>query len=218
MLGPGTTGFSSTADDVSCPSSEFCAAVGQRSRETTSYATAAMWRATVGWRQVPVPVTTSVAADSELDAVSCTSAASCIAVGRAAGDALVEQWNGNAWSLVDQRSGAWDFISCSNKSFCILIGSTFPNGDPVTARWDGTSLHTLRHPVWGPVSCVSSTDCTVSMHNGSFRHWTGNRWVFERGVRLRDAFFSSISCVRRACTAVGQRTGPVELPLAARIR
>jgi hypothetical protein len=99
----------------------------------------------------------------------------------------------------------------------MLIGGTFPQGDPVTARWDGTSVHTLRHPVWGPVSCVSNTDCTVSVHDGSFRRWTGRRWVFERGVRLHDAFFSSISCVRRTCTAVGQRTGPVDLPLAARI-
>jgi hypothetical protein len=215
MLGPGTTGFRSTADDVSCPSDKFCAAVGQRFRDTTSYAAAAVWRATTGWRQVPVP--TSVAADSELGAISCTSAVSCLAIGRAGGDALLEQWNGHAWSLVVQRSGKWSFVSCTSTSFCMLIGST-PHGAPVDARWDGTSLHPLGHPVWGPLSCVSSTNCTLSVHDGSFRRWTGNRWVFEHGVRVGDGFLAAISCVPRACTAVGQRAGPVDLPLAARTR
>ncbi len=96
---------------VSCISASDCVAVGEYDGGAggPGYRTLSeVWNGTT-WSIVPSPNKTTE--DSGLDGVSCTSASNCVAVGwySYAQDtplALIESWNGSAWSIVPAQRGA----------------------------------------------------------------------------------------------------------------
>ena len=110
---------------------------------------------------------------NQLNAVSCTSASFCKAVGtfQNATDtpqAMAESWNGNRWSLDSSATlSSPSFltgVSCTSAAFCMAVGR------PNTEQWDGTSWSVVSSPIpdSGTVSAVSCTSPTMCMAAGSY--------------------------------------------------
>lgn len=88
-------------ESVSCTTAQFCVTVGSADTSTFSAVTAAeVWDGTA-WTAQPTP-NPAAATDSVLNAVSCTSATDCAAVGSfgtPSDNTLAEGWDGSAWTL-----------------------------------------------------------------------------------------------------------------------
>jgi hypothetical protein len=131
---------------VSCTSATACTAVGGSfdSSFNALGTVAEQWNGTT-WALQPSPTTASPG--NTLNAVSCTSASACTAVGNTDSEMLAERWNGATWTLQSPvtppgTEGNGDFlsgISCSSPSTCTAVGLVFtPAPSTVAERWDGT--------------------------------------------------------------------------------
>jgi len=176
---------------VSCTSATACTAVGY-SHATGDLAPrttlAEAWNGT-SWSIQPTPHQST--ADHVLNAVSCTSASACTAVGLVGYQTLAERWNGTSWSNQptphpehgpDMLLG----VSCASASACVAVGSAYDG--TIGEVWDGTSW-TIQ-PTPGPqtvvpipsasVSCTSATACTA-LWASRFRTvaggWNGTSWA-----------------------------------------
>jgi hypothetical protein len=160
---------------VSCTSASSCIAVGQYG--TTANGGAALaerWNGT-SWTVLSVPdPATSI--NTQLNAVSCSAADTCMAVGAwtTGGDngyTLAELWNGTNWTIVPTADKApiaiLSGVSCPSASFCAAVGE---NGDPIAETWNGTAW-TNAPPVTPAgyravsllgVSCSAPSACTAS--------------------------------------------------------
>jgi hypothetical protein len=122
---------------------------------------------------------------SQLDAIACPSATSCVAVGYSQKNfyehesIVVERWNGTSWKLQSTPSGGYDSshlldITCASISDCNAAGAGHsPQGH---------------------------TDAIVE-------HWNGTGWSLQRmpsAPHLDSASLSAITCVAGTCTAVGE--------------
>lgn len=209
---------------VSCPSASDCFAVGQNGTS----ALALRWHAN-RWR-VELGAVASPGM-SVLNGVSCTSATSCIAVGYTAPNgsslprALIERWNGRAWSRM-RAPGASGLqsvflyaVSCTRDS-CTAVGSD--GSQQLVERWNGRQWSIQPAPP-GPsaelngVSCVSPSDCAAvgglsNSHRALAERWNGTSWSVQRTPTLSGAsLLWAVSCPSAAdCFAVGSRGG---LPL-----
>ena len=198
---------------LSCPSAQTCTAVGNYQR-SGSFTLAELWNGTTWSIQRTL---TPAFADAALDAVSCTSASSCLA----ASDILVERWNGTAWSYVAPLPmPSWadllmvGGISCRSSRWCMAVGQ---------ARWEGEDP-SQQHPSWAAawrwngrqwslktfpgldhltaVSCPSESAC-LAVGGGTAERWNGHGWLRQRVSG--GAVLSSVSCTSpAACTAVGR--------------
>src|SRR3984957_21042906 len=114
-----------------CPGPGRCVAVGSSATGAGTSALAESWNGTT-WsiQHVPMP---PGGTHSALDAVSCSSASACTAVGSYTsnlGDqvTLAERWNGSAWSVQSTPgpSGATRSIlagvSCGSATSCVAVG------------------------------------------------------------------------------------------------
>ncbi|HZZ96333.1 MAG TPA: hypothetical protein VFE19_04940 [Jatrophihabitantaceae bacterium] len=170
-------------DGIACSGPSSCMAVGlYLDGSSKDAALAEYWNGT-SWKLEP-------AADPSgspyiiLNAVSCTSAKACTAVGNyddSAGTPLVfaERWNGTTWTVqstpepANSSTPSLTGVSCTAASACIAVGTYYDSDAGADAayseRWNG---HTWAlHAVTGPadaqrtsfeaVSCPSSTDCTA---------------------------------------------------------
>jgi hypothetical protein len=136
-----------------------------------------------------------------LDAVSCASAGSCVAVdgnGNAVRDGTV--------SDIDPIAGILTSVSCPVVSFCAAVDT---NGYALT--WNGTSW---TMPVWsaaspadrrGPltsVSCVSSSWCLAVDENGYAMRFDGTSWSAPALIDPAGQL-TGVSCASAsACVAV----------------
>jgi hypothetical protein len=133
---------------------------------------------------------------SELDGVSCTSAAFCIAVGqydifRSDQELpLALRWKGTHWSMQKARSPAdlgrqWALngVSCVSRTACTAVGD-YENGT-LAERWDGRRWSIQKPPNPGKgegydeltaVSCPSKTVCTA-VGAADFNHAFVERWT-----------------------------------------
>jgi hypothetical protein len=151
-----------------------------------------------------------------LNAVSCGSATSCVAVGiydlpQYNQAMVVEKWNGKAWFLQtlppNSHSGLYG-ISCPRASRCIAVGDETTQG--VAEELNGTSWTTQTLPsglgVPLGVSCPSAASCTASGYNG-IAQLDGTSWTFQplSGPHNRTSVaLNGVSCPSvTACTAVG---------------
>jgi hypothetical protein len=162
---------------------------------------------------------------TNLEGVSCVTAADCIAVGWAHSPAaLAERWDGVRWSQQPTPNPAHSYrsilsdVSCPTVSACIAVGSTNCAGREVTLTegWNGTAwtILTARDPGRGRayalshVSCVSSSDCVAvgdyspSPHGGPTvplaEGWNGSRWTVQKTPRPRpgnNSTLNAVSCV-----------------------
>jgi hypothetical protein len=126
----GLSGYASFAD-VSCTSPVFCMAVGGYSQSNVSLTE--IWNGT-RWLMINNTAYTK----NEVGALSCTSPAFCVdggGSGPGGADALIETWDGTAWSIRPSpgSTGAANSlisVSCGSPSFCATVGSDY-NGAPL---------------------------------------------------------------------------------------
>jgi hypothetical protein len=221
---------------VSCVSALLCTAVGydnpKRGRTDTLIES---WNG-AAWSVVSSPNGTS--GTSLLVAVSCASAAACMAVGTFDGTEagyLAETWNGSSWSVVPSATvGTEDDlfgVSCPSPGFCSAVGQYYDGTvyRTLTEEWDGSVWSVVPDPnpegkiaEFDGVSCVSSEACSavggdepVGKPAGAYavliEGWNGVDWSATTSrdpSGFADAL-SGVSCGTAAsCAAVGSYTDP----------
>src|SRR5260370_10435086 len=183
------------------PPAGFCLAVGDyfygaKAMPSQGYRDqiiAETWSA-MGWRLLPA---VNVARVDQLDAVSCGSARSCIAVGTSAQQyPLAERWNGTTWQVqhaaLPGRIGYTHLnsVSCVSASACMAVGDY--QGLPIAQTWAGSTgrLRWLPRPPADnnsadltSVSCASKTACTAVGDSGNglsyAEQWNGTTWRLQ---------------------------------------
>jgi hypothetical protein len=201
---------------LSCTSVRACIAVGNYER-SGSFNLAEAWNGNA-WsiQQALTPMST----DSALEAVSCSSRRSCLAVS----EVVVERWNGTAWSYVAPLPlPSWadvltvSGVSCTSPTRCTAVGQARWEGEdpsrqhvPWAAawRWNGKRWSLTTFPGFAQLSAVSCTSqrACIAVGGAAAERWNGIRW-FRLAVNGR-AQLLSVSCTSaRACTAVGRTSG-----------
>jgi hypothetical protein len=166
---------------VSCSRSISCQAVGSRlgSKPGKKIRTLVeSWNGTT-WSSISSPSPGFEA--NNLSSVSCTSSASCIAVGTDSNGgppgSLIESWNGTVWSI-DSAAGKGSFgnglagVSCISSTDCVAVGEYSANSEgtieeTLVESWDGRAWSVTLSPNKGGsnnlsnVSCISSTACVA---------------------------------------------------------
>jgi len=175
-----SNGGSNNLKAVSCTSPASCTAVGYYvvSGTTTVVTLAEYWDGT-SWAFQLTPNPTS---NNELNSVSCTSAANCIAVGDTSGSSgqvpLAERWNGSSWKIqsvprpAGGTSSELDGVSCTSMTACTAVGKFLSSsgGGPLAERWNGTRwiVQPTPNPTSGTegemrsVKCLSATVCVAT--------------------------------------------------------
>ena len=176
----GATG--SSLSGISCASATECIAVGfSRAANYVQSALIESWNGT-SWSIVPTPVPTGTS-NSSLDAVSCSAANACTAIGAFTSSIssqtafLAERWNGSTWTAsavavpTDYYFGQLSSVSCSGVSTCVAVGSYFSvsyTSQPLVEAWDGASWTVTvlsNAPEAGSaltsVSCATTTTCVA---------------------------------------------------------
>src|SRR6266851_7689552 len=219
----------STLLGLSCTSSSACIAVGAYIDSSgTFHAFAERWDGTT-WRVQSIPEPPG-AQGTFLNAVSCSSASSCTAVGNftdssGVGVTLTERWNGTTWAVQSTpnpsgaQSSGFSGVSCTSSTACIAVGlSTLGT---LAEQWNGTAwtIQSTPSPGQSPsllsVSCTSSSACIAS---GNYtdssgagvtlaEQWNGTKWTVKSTPNppgSQFAFLNSVWCSSSsACTAVG---------------
>jgi hypothetical protein len=235
---PTHRGQDSTLYSVSCTNSSTCMAVGWYINGLT-HTLAETWNGSA-WTAVATPNEISNQ-DNELNSVSCTSPTDCVAVGdysyASSGPnpsvlALVESWNGSAWSIVAaptrSNSSTLNSVSCTSSISCVAVGDYWATGSPLARTlvesWNGAVWTVLASPnrstatwenyLWS-VSCTSSTQCVAVgedfIADGStssrtlIESWNGSTWsIIPSPNQGSIPELSSVSCVKSTrCVAVG---------------
>ena len=209
-----TPSVSPSITGVSCPSADFCEAVGGYSSGiSTSGIIADTWDGT-SWasQSVPFPAGSDSAT---LHQISCTSATFCEAVGQYFGASgtvpFAEMWNGTVWTPqstpipANATIAILGAVSCASATFCITEGggsSTFAD------VWNGTSWQPQSLPAnvsLGSLSCTSADFCeSVSGSTGAV--WNGTTWTSQTlpAVTGYTTGFSAVSCLSATfCEAAG---------------
>lgn len=147
-----------------------------------------------GW---VIQTTPSDGLGAQLNAVRCTVATNCIAVGyyEASGTfkAFAEQWNGSTWSVklppsAGSESQLWG-ISCTSSTFCMAVGwyqNIHVVNVTLTEKWDGSHWTSIGPPnpsgatetQLNAISCVASNACTAV---GFYRNSAGTIFTFAEG-------------------------------------
>ena len=176
---------------VSCRAANSCLVVGDyyksASENAPDYPLALSYNGTSVRPTSLVPVPKGLSGVT-LDAVSCTSATHCVAVGTANGDsslpgadvevAMIETWNGSKWTLHNVTASSTSSstpqvagVSCATTAFCVLDGTSYT----VSAKgatfgtwlgsWNGTKLTTMKsaeamEPIG--ISCSTISNCAVA--------------------------------------------------------
>ncbi len=186
---------------VSCSSTTACTAVGYYGNSSgTELPLAETWNGT-SWSIQSVPNPSGATFGMLMD-VSCTSSASCTAVGNygtsgknGAGLTLAEAWNGTAWSVQTTASpsgatsSSLDSVSCSSASSCMAVGWYFnKSGTEFTlaevrsgTSWSISSTPNpsgSTFPMLSGVSCTLSTACTAvgNYYNANTQLSLAERW------------------------------------------
>ncbi|MGO9873058.1 MAG: hypothetical protein ACLPVY_04590 [Acidimicrobiia bacterium] len=210
---------------VSCTSATNCFAVGD-SVPNLYTALVERWNGKT-WSIIPTPKPD----DITLNAVSCTSANFCLAVGTA-----VEQWNGKTWSVVGSPSSPGqpyelEGVSCASRSDCAAVGyfSSPTDGEwlPWFENWNGKRWSSVdipdpagSDPQLSDVSCPSRTTCLAigsaddksllnppGVGSGPWTaRWNHNTWSLASPADFsaRNDALDTLSCTSPAnCFAVG---------------
>jgi hypothetical protein len=220
---------------VSCAGPTACVAVGSTGgnpSETIPYAE--IWNGTTWSMQyaspaLPLPPT---GIRGQLDGVSCTAAATCMAVGSWESVAAVPQafaltLSGTTWTVsTPQTVGTQSVltaVSCASSTTCMAVGSQSGSGGVLVEQWNaGTwtvlaTAPTADIPATGPasldgVSCGSATACmAVGSYpsSGSVQpfglSWNGTTFSGSTVTGAESpSTFAGVSCISSVgCTAVG---------------
>ncbi len=196
--GPTVIDNSNPPQNISCPTTTFCAAVGVGG-----------WGQTFNGSSWGAPANIDPSTNPSghtLTAISCPSASFCAAVDQA-GDALT--FNGSSWTApvtVDNTRNALSAVSCVSASFCVA-GDGGGNGFVYNgSAWSGpvTINHQSNSEAIGGISCPSASFCVTVGQSGTFETSTdgGTTWTtpqtIQSGVNLQ-----AVSCPSASfCVAV----------------
>jgi hypothetical protein len=203
-------------EGVSCPSAQSCFAVGHWlppngvAKQLFEHWDGSSWAIISGPFQ-------NGRTSRLLSAVSCPSSVSCFAVGARSStatdaSALIEHWDGTAWSVMTSPSNAGTMtlssVSCASASSCFAVGGAD------VLHWNGSrwSIMKVSHPS-GPaflsaVSCPSVTSCFAVGSSGGLAgvsviaHWAGTSWSVMPSPESPP--MDAVSCANPSnCLAVG---------------
>ena len=198
-------------------------------------------RAASAWTVTPTP-NTAATSDNFLSSVSCASGSLCWAVGYSCtgscstgsevDQAVVEEWNGSAWTLgtAADANGIYPNrltgVSCPTVSYCMAVGKYKAGAGGVwqtlAETWNG-SAWTVNLPsntsatvsnILSGVSCPSSGFCVAvgaAQTSGTggatlVDLWNGTTWTLTTGfgVTADGDTLSGVSCASTVdCIAVG---------------
>jgi hypothetical protein len=141
--------------------------------------------ASAAWTVPPTPNAPG-ATGTRLNAVDCSSANSCLAVGSAevfmgalggpgtvTYSTVAERWDGTSWQMVPTPDPftatpiSLNGVSCPRPNVCFAVGSSgYPTSAPLIERWNGTSWSHQQSPDVGngglsAVSCSGLLACTA---------------------------------------------------------
>lgn len=221
-------------EGVSCPTTEWCMAVGNRSAITWSLESGKPSPGAGRWRvEANSPPYPRGATELTVHDVSCNSKTTCTAAGvyyKSGYKTYVAHWNGRDWaveSAVNRPFGVTHGmldVSCPTTSFCVGAGSY--ELKPLIEHWDGRkwTIASTPYPTGATeanisgVSCASPSSCmAVGNFKGSSEirkpfalYWNGSDWSMAGTPdlsRVRYGELSSVSCPSAvACIAVGTVT------------
>ena len=171
---------------VSCTAANACTAVGSYLNGSSTRTLAERWNG-ASWtvQSTPNPTGSQYAV---FQGVSCSSATSCMAVGRffdtpnSKYSTLAEQWNGSNWAIKTPQSvpgqtfSTLDGVSCTSSTACAAVGGYSTNtnasqADKLLAEgWNGTSWSIEGTPpppsatfaTFSGVSCHAAGECTAA--------------------------------------------------------
>jgi hypothetical protein len=194
-------------DGVSCTSDTACMAVGSYF-DTSMGVTRTLterWNGT-SWT---LGGALDLGAGTELHAVWCTAATTCLAAGnynRGDGNSgLVERWDGSSWTVqtTPNPSGSGqnrelDGLTCTSSTACTAVGvdenGATESSATLAERWNGTSWVVQatpsplnRNSALTDVSCVSSTACAavgnyldgLNQPQTLIERWNGTSWTIQ---------------------------------------
>jgi hypothetical protein len=216
---------------VSCANPASCTAVGEYgTADSSSFLPLIEHLDGLQWLVEPAPSpTVTYNGGGGLDAVSCPTAAFCVAIGR--GDKQSVVWAGNRWTLTGWKApGDAAAVSCASATACLAVGDVV-NGQegPWASAWNGTAWIPETPPRISSgfdgdaineltgVSCASASACLAvgappwnwASANSRADFWNGHAWT---AVGLPHSgsspiFFHAVSCPSpTTCTAVGELT------------
>lgn len=216
----------SVMDDVSCPTDTFCMVVGTAGRKHTMSSTAFSWNGN-RMRQLTIPAPRH-SHNSELGALSCATATSCVALGNYQNRAGKELsyaliWTSGKWrlqhtpSVARQKASFFNAVSCPTVTSCVAVGvSTLgARTHQFAEAWNGSKWRIVSMPArsdsgMNAVSCPVPGTCFASgwyKQVGLMVKWNGVRWSVVRTAAHASGFtFSHVSCISvTSCEAVGYR-------------
>lgn len=219
---------------ASCTSVKFCMAVGLwRDSSGNQFTLAESWNGTT-WKLLST-VDPAGTTDNTLNHVACPNSTTCYAVGSdlpgTADSALIESWNGTAWSAQAAplpsggSRGTLEGIDCFSTAVCLAVGGYFNGTNDIALAdgWNGTSWAAQSVPVpagtsqsglagvscSGPVTCIavgSGLHPTTGTTATSER-WNGSSWLVRpAGIPSSDSpsALEGVSCPSQLlCEAVG---------------
>ena len=220
---------------VSCAGPSFCVAVGVSGPGTTFVNPLVEQWDGHSWSIVNA-VNPAGSPATQLTAVSCLSSTWCTAVGYSEDGsnnrhALIETWNGTAWSVVTttppggEKTSQLNALSCTTSSWCMAVGGyTNASSDFVSLAevFNGTTWSVVPSPNPGPgtsgefngVSCAGGGFCAAvgQWYNGSvfqaqLATWNGTSWTNVTAPEATPGsqnFFDGVSCTSAtSCGIVG---------------
>jgi hypothetical protein len=209
---------------VACASFSNCWAVGRANNGTVDQTLIEHWDGS-SWTIVVSP-NNSTTQSHVLNAVTCTSATDCVAVGQYYGSTsrwqtLIEHWDGSSWTIAISPNGLIDQhnylngLTCVSSSDCWAVGY-YLNGlanQTLIEHWNGTiwtmvlSANTdpMRENILSGVTCTSTSDCwavgsnwTGTANQTLTQHWDGTSWAIVASANT-VAQYNTLSEVR--CTS-----------------
>ena len=217
---------------VSCKSATSCLVVGNYNTAKNYLPYALTWNGT-SLKPAVAPLVPKNGGGMTMDAVSCATAKSCVAIG--SGGRAVETWNGAKWAVrtaaVPGSAGSlFDApmaLSCLSATSCVWAGGTYVsankartlletwNGKAFTAMKMSASANPNLFSVDG-LSCVSAKSCVATGlgatsasgdWTGSALVWNGKSWTGSKVSWPKGTAQSElfgVSCTSPdSCIAVG---------------
>ena len=219
---------SSQLNGLACHAAASCMAVGSSTDASGTTTTLGETWDGITWA-IDTTANKTGSSYSELLAISCTSATSCIATGDALHSTsdvvpLVEAFNSPSWTLesVDVSAGAVDTylaaVSCPEATACTAVGDS--SETLLSEFWNGTRWkHVLTSPLaqtsntLAAVSCPTATACTEvgtylespSDSQALIDSWNGSAWTMTASTVI-NSNLAGVSCTSPGvCMAVGDR-------------
>jgi hypothetical protein len=243
---PAPPGQATALIGISCRSATHCVAVGSDTVKLPvgGPGNAALSDILTGttWTRKPVPVPKGTLI-SFLSNVSCPAAGFCMAVGgteanSGAGTALIDMWNGKAWSLQTSAKlpagvtdPALNAVSCASATHCVAVGYAGGNGlIAISEIWNGKAWSYAK-VTWPKgvkntqllgVACLSASHCVAVGSTGDNPNaqgvsgraaatvWNGKAWSAQSVPAPAKGKYSLFNVVNchKAFCAAAGQTGP----------